>query len=112
VLSLFVPDDGTCVRQVDALQALSHRYPSVRFDAVAVHAGRAQTARLVRSHHWTIAVADDPDGAVASQYGVVICPMTELAARGGIVRDRLIGDRWQSAAALAPKVAALAREAR
>jgi hypothetical protein len=30
--------------------------------------------------------------------------MVELAARGGIVRDRLIGDRWKSAGALAPHV--------
>jgi peroxiredoxin len=112
VLSLFVPDDGACVRQVDAMQALAQRYPSVRFVAVAVHAGRAQTARLVSSHHWTIPVADDPDGAVAEQYGVVICPMAELAARGGIVRDRLIGDRWQTEGALAPRVAALARASR
>jgi hypothetical protein len=35
--------------------------------------------------------------------------MAELAARGGIVRDRLIGERWQTAAALAPRVAALVR---
>jgi hypothetical protein len=31
----------------------------------------------------------------------------ELARRGGIVARRLIGDRWGSAAALAPQVRAL-----
>jgi hypothetical protein len=35
--------------------------------------------------------------------------MAELADRGGIVKYRLIGDRWQTSAALAPKVRALLR---
>jgi peroxiredoxin len=109
VLSLFVTDSPQCVRQVDALQALSRRFAGsdVRFLAVAVHGSRAATAHLIRTHHWTIPVAYDPDGAVGEQYGVVICPMAELAARGGIVRDRLIGDRWQTSAELQARVAAL-----
>jgi peroxiredoxin len=109
VVSLFVPTSSQCVAQVDALQSLSRHYRSVQFAAVAVHASRAATLRLIRANHWTIPVADDPDGAVEQQYGVVVCPMAELAARGGIVRDRLIGDRWSTAGALAPRVAALAR---
>jgi peroxiredoxin len=108
-VSFFVTSSAQCVAQVDALQTLSRRYRSVRFLAVAVHATRAATLRLVRSHHWTIPVAEDPDGAIGEQYGVVVCPMVELAARGGIVRDRLIGDPWASVAALTPRVAALAR---
>jgi hypothetical protein len=34
--------------------------------------------------------------------------MVELAARGGVVRERLVGDRWQTAAALAPHLRDLA----
>ncbi len=100
VLSLFVAGSPDCERQVDALQALSRRFsPSaVRFAAVAVNAGRAATAKLVRAHHWTIPVAYDRDGGVGQLYGMAICPMAELADRGGIVRDRLIGDQWQTAA--------------
>lgn len=109
VVSFFLTSSAPCVAQVDALQSLVRRYRAVRFLAVAVHATRAGTLRLVRAHHWTIPVADDPDGAVGEQYGVVACPMAELAARGGIVRDRLIGERWSTAAALAPRVAALLR---
>jgi peroxiredoxin len=109
VVSFFVTSSTRCVAQVDALQSLSSRSRSVQFLAVAVHATRPATLRLVRAHHWTIPVADDPDGAVGQQYGVVVCPMAELAARGGIVRDRLIGNRWATAAALAPRVAALVR---
>jgi hypothetical protein len=109
VLAFFVTGLPECVRQVDALQALAARFPAsvVRFAAVAVHGGRTETARLVRSHHWTIPVAYDRDGSVGGLYGVAICPMAELADRGGIVRDRLIGVGWQTTGELAPRVRAL-----
>lgn len=113
VLAFFVTGSDQCVRSVNALQALSHsrafRRGTVRFAAVAVQASRAETAALVRSHHWKIPVAYDRDGAVGSLYGVAVCPMLELASRGGTVRDRLIGDQWQTAAALAPRIRALVR---
>jgi peroxiredoxin len=110
VLSLFVIGGGPCERQVDALQALSKRFAgsSVQFLAVALNASHAATAKAVRAHRWTIPVAYDEDGRVGVQYGVVACPMVELARRGGVVVDRLIGNRWDSAAALEPRVRALA----
>jgi peroxiredoxin len=110
VLSLFVLGGGPCERQVDALQALSKRFAgsSVQFLAVALNASHAATAKAVRAHRWTIPVAYDEDGRVGVQYGVVACPMVELARRGGVVVDRLIGNRWDSAAALEPRVRALA----
>jgi peroxiredoxin len=109
VLSLFVLGGGPCERQVDALQALSRRFAgsSVQFVAVALNAGQAATAKAVRANHWTIPVTYDEDGRVGEQYGVVACPMVELARRGGIVADRLIGNQWDSAAALEPRVRAL-----
>lgn len=111
VLAFFVIGSSDCERQVDSLQRLSTRFAAdrVQFAAVAVNASRADTAALIRSHHWTIPVAYDRDGAVGSLYGLAICPMVELAHRGGIVSDRLIGDRWQTSAALAPRVQALLR---
>lgn len=111
VLSFFVTASSECVHQVDALQALSRRYRDVQFAAVAVHGSRTSVARLVRSHGWTIPVAYDRDGSVGSVYGVAVCPMAELAARGGIVRDRLIGDPWETARELEPRVRALAAAA-
>jgi hypothetical protein len=33
--------------------------------------------------------------------------MVEMARRGGVVADRLIGDRWQTVRSLAPRVRAL-----
>jgi AhpC/TSA family len=109
VLSLFVAGSPDCEHQVDAMQALSRRFsPSVvRFAAVAVNASQAATLKLVHSHHWTIPVAYDRHGGVGQLYGLAICPMAELAYRGGIVRDRLIGDQWQTSSALYPRVRAL-----
>jgi hypothetical protein len=106
VLAFFVTGSTTCTRQVDVLQQVSQSYPAaqVRFAAVAVRAGRTETADLVRSHHWTIPVAYDPDGAVGEVYGVAICPLIELARRGGAVQQRLIGEHWLTRAALTTRV--------
>jgi hypothetical protein len=109
VLALFVTGSGDCKRQVDTLQTVSQQFPkgAVQFGAVAIAAGNAQTESLVRSHGWTIPVAYDPDGRIGALYGVSICPMVELAYRGGVVADRLIGNHWLSAPALAARVRAL-----
>jgi peroxiredoxin len=111
VLAFFVTGSSQCRRQVDVLQGLSRRFPAgaVRFAAIAVHGSRSATSALIRSHHWTIPVAYDRDGSVGALYGVAICPMLELAYRGGIVSDRLIGDQWQTASAIAPHVRSLLR---
>jgi peroxiredoxin len=107
VLAFFVTGAGQCVRQVSALQTLAGRFPGVQFAAVAIDGSHRATAALVRRHRWTMPVAYDRDGRVGALYGVAACPMVELADRGGIVRDRLIGDRWQTADALAPRVQSL-----
>ena len=109
VLAFFVIGSTDCENQVNALQQLSSRFPAdrVQFAAVAVNANRSDVAALIRSHRWTIPVAYDRDGSIGSLYGVAICPMVELARRGGIVGERLIGNRWQTSAQLAPRVQAL-----
>ena len=109
VLSLFVPSSGDCVRQIDTMQAVSRQFSdrTVRFAAVAIRTSRAKAAALVHSHHWTLPVAYDRDGALGQIYGVEVCPMVELAYRGGVVKYRLTGDNWLAAPALAAKVRAL-----
>ena len=109
VLAFFVSGSDACVRQVDTLQQVSHQFSSsaVTFAAVAVSASKGPTAKLVRRHGWSIPVAYDRDGSVGSLYGVAICPLVELVNRGGVVRFRLIGERWLQPAALAAKVRAL-----
>lgn len=111
VLAFYVNGASQCERQVDALQTLSARFPSVQFAAVAVGGSHGATAAVVRHRHWTIPVAYDADGVVQQLYGVVACPMVELAGRGGVVRARLIGNRWQTVAALEPYVRELAAAA-
>ena len=81
--------------------------PGVEFAAVAVDASRAQTAALVRAHRWRIPVAYDSDGAVAALYGVSVCPLIELADRGGTVAGLLIGKGWNDPRRLARAVARL-----
>jgi AhpC/TSA family len=114
VLSFFVTGSSSCVSQVDALQRLAGEFPpgTVRFAAVAVKASQSATAALVRSHHWTIPVAYDSGGDVQSAFGIQICPIAELVNRGGIVADRLIGDRWRTSTELAPAVRALVARSR
>jgi hypothetical protein len=107
VLAFFVTGSGTCERQVDALQTLAPSYPGIQFAAVAVRASHHAAAAAVRANHWTIPVAYDADGAVGQIYGIEVCPIVELAARGGRVKERLIGGHWTDSRVLAPKVAAL-----
>lgn len=111
VLAFFVTGAAPCVSEVDTLQRLAGRFPSVRFAAVAVNAGRTVTNRLVRQHNWRIPVAYDLTGTIGQLYGVVVCPIIELVRPGGIVEQRLIGERWRDPAALAPQVARLAGRA-
>jgi peroxiredoxin len=107
VLDFFVTGGTACKRAVDTMQLLSHQFPTVQFAAIAVTASHGAAERVVRAHRWTIPVAYDADGAVGLQYGVEACPLLELAYRGGIVQDRLIGEHWARPAALAQRVRAL-----
>jgi hypothetical protein len=110
VLAFFVTGSSACVHEVDTLQRVSRKFAgqAVRFAVVGVGASRSQTARLVHSHHWTVPVAYDLDGTVGALYSVEICPLLELAYRGGVVKYRLIGNHWLRPSALAAKVRTLA----
>lgn len=109
VLAFFVTSSSGCEQQVSALQQVSHEVPAgeVQFAAVAVSTDHQDAAQAVRSHHWTIPVAYDVDGRVGAAYGVEVCPIVELARRGGIVAKRLIGEHWNSSATLGPQVQTL-----
>lgn len=109
VLAFIALSAPPCIRQVDALQRLSARFPHVQFAAVAISASKAATARLVHREHWTIPVAYDLTGVVGQLYGVEVCPLLEVARAGGTVTRELIGEHWLTAAALTPVVSALAR---
>jgi hypothetical protein len=105
-LVFFATGSGACKRQVDTLQAVSRRFPrgQIQFAAIAISAGRSETAKLVRTRHWTIPVAFDSEGAIGALYNVDICPIVELAHGGGTVAARLIGEHWLNQSALAAQV--------
>jgi peroxiredoxin len=111
VLAFFVTNSSGCQQQVTALQNVARRYkPSqVQFAAVAVRTGHSAARKAVRAHHWTVPVAYDADGAIGDIYGVEVCPIVELAYRGGVIARRLIGQHWASAGTLEPQVQALLR---
>ncbi len=102
VLAFFVTGSGGCVAQVSALQTLSHQFvpKGIQFAAVAVRASHSDAAATVRAHHWTVPVAYDADGAVGDTYGIEVCPIVELAQKGGRVQQRLIGEHWNDPRAL------------
>jgi hypothetical protein len=109
VLAFFITGAGDCTREVDSMQTVSREFSpgAVQFAAIAVGGAKSTTATLVRSHHWTFPVAYDRDGEVGRLYGVELCPMVELAYRGGVVRSLLFGDKWIAPAVLAAQVRAL-----
>jgi peroxiredoxin len=109
VLGLFVTGSSDCKREIDTMQKVSAEFPAstVQFAAVAVQSSKADALRAVRAHHWTFPIAYDRDGAVGQLFGVQLCPMLELAYRGGTVKSLLFGDKWLEPAALAAQVRAL-----
>jgi thiol-disulfide isomerase/thioredoxin len=109
VLAFFATGSKTCQREVTTLQSVAAELPArrVAVAAVAVGSSHADVKAAVRSHHWTIPVAYDADGAVGAAYDVQVCPVIELARRGGVVAGVLIGNHWLSKPALAARVRAL-----
>ncbi|HYI19479.1 MAG TPA: hypothetical protein VD836_12270 [Solirubrobacteraceae bacterium] len=79
VLAFVFAGVGECERQVDVLERVAPRFPGVRFAAIGVGRDRAEL------RHWGIPVGHDSDGAVASVYGVVVCPFLTFARQGGEV---------------------------
>ncbi|MHB8695311.1 MAG: TlpA family protein disulfide reductase [Solirubrobacteraceae bacterium] len=104
VLAFFVTGDGDCTKTVDILQRVAPQFRRIQFAALAAGGDLGSTKPLVRSHHWTIPVGIDSDARVAALYGVEFCPMVEIARPGGLVVQRLIGDRWNNAGRLAAQV--------
>jgi hypothetical protein len=101
VLEFFALDAPPCIKAVDALQRVAAEFPGTEFAAVAAGGDQAGTRALVERHHWTIPVGYDPTGSVGELYDVTICPLIEVAGRGGVVKRLLIGERWEHASALA-----------
>jgi hypothetical protein len=100
VLAFFALGAKPCIRAVSSLQTIASHFPQATFAAVGAGANKAATLKLVHQHHWTIPVGYDSTAAVAQLYGVTVCPMIEVARRGGTVSRLLIGERWERTSAL------------
>lgn len=107
VLEFFATDASPCVRAVDALDRVAREFPRIQFAALATGGSQAATRALVREHRWRIPVAYDATGAVGELYDVTICPMIEVAGKGGVVRKLLIGERWGRSAPLSRELRSL-----
>jgi hypothetical protein len=76
-----------CREQLDVLERVRRRHPSVAFAAVTVRADGAAARRLVHAGGWTLPVGYDHDAAVAEEYGVAVCPTIVFADRGKVVES-------------------------
>lgn len=105
VLGFMATRSERCEHQIDALERARARFPGVQFAAVAIRGDRGDVRRVIRSHHWSLPVGYDHDGAVANLYAVAICPTITFARRGG----RVVSTSFQllDDAALARRVEAL-----
>jgi AhpC/TSA family len=104
VLAFLTTGGGKCVRELDAMQEVSARFPAVGFAAVGIKGDREKYRQLAREHGWTFPLAQDRDGAVANLYAVAVCPTVVLAYRGGRVMETALGDQVATPARLAAKV--------
>ena len=89
----FVFDEGAdCNPQVDRVERMKDGFPGISFAVVYFSdKERAEVAEIVRRRKWTMPVAHTPDGAVVNLYNVGGCPTTVFAARGGRVRNTVLG---------------------
>jgi hypothetical protein len=106
VLAFVVTRSDRCEEQVDVLDRLAARRPGVRFAAVAVRGDHDDLRATVRERGWRLPVGYDHDGAVASIYGVAVCPLVTFARRGGEVAGTSLD--FLDERALAARVDALA----
>lgn len=83
VLAFASVRDKDTVRELDAMQRVSTRFPSVLFFAVFLRGVRAEAARTAVQHSWTFPLGWDRHADVAAVYGVKSLPAVVLGdARG------------------------------
>jgi peroxiredoxin len=92
VLSFLFLRGAKCESTFDTLDRLRRDFPGVNFVGVLFERNRGKARAVVRKHGWTFPLVVDPDGAVTNLYAIGGCPTTVLAARGGTVRETLVGD--------------------
>jgi hypothetical protein len=82
ILAIFPAEGDQCRSVLDQFQRLAPRFPKATFAAVGSRGDRDDL-----KGPWTFPVGWDPDGAIASLYGLVGCPQITFARRGGKVLE-------------------------
>jgi peroxiredoxin len=110
MVAWFTKGCDSCRRQLDTLEALKRRFPTVGFIGLDIKDSLGNARTEVRKHSWTFPMALDRDGAVSGIYGVVVGPTTFLVYPRGILMSKVLGEVDQGH--LTRKVEALVKASR
>lgn len=93
VISFWFSKGTDCAQQQDVAERAYRRYRGqVDFLSLDIRDDRDTLRELVDQHGWTMPVGYDRDGAVASLYGVGLCPTFAYVYPGGTLQSASIGD--------------------
>jgi hypothetical protein len=93
VISFWFSRGSDCAAQQDVVERLHRRYRGrVGFLSLDIRDDRDTLRELIRQHGWTMPVGYDRDGAVASLYGIGLCPTFAYVYPGGTLQSASIGD--------------------
>lgn len=89
----FSKGGGNCVEQQDLVERAFRRYRDrVGFLSLDIRDDRDTLRDLIRQRGWTMPVGYDRDGAVASLYGVGLCPTFAYVYPGGTLQSASVGE--------------------
>jgi AhpC/TSA family len=93
VISFWFNKGTDCAAQQDVVERAYRRYRGrVDFLSLDIRDDRDSLRELVEEHGWTMPVGFDRDGAVASLYGIGVCPTFAYAYPGGTLQSASVGD--------------------
>lgn len=89
----FTKGGNDCVQQQDVVERAYRRYRGrVGFLSLDIRDDRDTVRELIRERDWTMPMGYDRDGAVASLYGVGVCPTFAYVYPGGTLESAGIGE--------------------
>lgn len=89
----FSKGSSECVEQQDLVERVYRRYRGrVGFLSLNIRDDRDTLRDLISQRGWTMPVGYDRDGAVASLYGIGLCPTFAYVYPGGTMQSASIGE--------------------
>lgn len=89
----FSKGSNQCVEQQDLVERVYRRYRGrVGFLSLNIRDDRDTLRELIGQRRWTMPVGYDRDGAVASLYGIGLCPTFAYVYPGGTLQSASIGE--------------------